>query len=121
MEGMAPLPTSRGKPFQSKLIPHEELIRTLRRKRVSYRQIGKILEREHGCKVYHKTIISFIRVRNKPIPEGLSILSRSTSSTDSATAIERLKSKPLPKAQTPVFVFDPDRPLTLKPNTKGNT
>lgn len=66
---MAPLPTERGKPFQSKLIPYEDFIRTLRRKRVSYRQIAKILTQEKGCKVYHKTVISFIRVRSKPAPE----------------------------------------------------
>jgi len=67
---MAPLPIKRGKPFQSKLIPHEEFIRTLRRKRVSYRQIARILEQERGCKVYHKTIISFMRVRSKPVSKG---------------------------------------------------
>jgi len=115
---MAPLPTSRGKPFQSKLIPHEELIRTLRGKRVSYRQIARILEQEKGCKVFHKTIINFIRVRSKPIPEAAFVSSRSGSPTSASAAIEKLKNKTTPTPEKSAFHFDPDKPLTLL-NPKG--
>jgi hypothetical protein len=108
------MPTSRGKPYQSKLIPHEALIRELRSKRVSYREIARRLDREKGCKVYYKTIISFIRVRSKPLPEGVFKASSGKVSFSSAqTAIDRLKNKPAGEPPKQRFSFDPDKPLTL--------
>jgi hypothetical protein len=54
-----------GKPFQSKLIPHLELIQQLRKKRVSYPEIARILDVEHGIKVGATTIFDFVKVRSR--------------------------------------------------------
>jgi IS30 family transposase len=111
---MRQLPTSRGKPFQSKLLPHENFIRELRNKRVSYREIARQLEREKGLRVYHKTIRSFIRVRAKPQSgRHFTHKAASTIAPSARAAIDRLKNKPTAEPSKPLFEFDPDKPLTL--------
>lgn len=54
-----------GKPFQSKLLPFEDLIRTERKRRRSYRQIAVTLQEQHGLEVNFRTIQSFVKVRAK--------------------------------------------------------
>nr|MDQ3624124.1 hypothetical protein [Verrucomicrobiota bacterium] len=65
-----PMPVStpratKRRPFASKLLPFEELIRELRASNVSYHAIAQYLETEHGMKVHRDTINSFVIVRAK--------------------------------------------------------
>jgi len=111
------LPSSRGKPFQSKLEPVIEIIRDLRRHRKSYRQIAQILRYKHGIVADRSTIWSYVKVRSKPrrdlaMLEEPSAISRT--GAISRSAIELLKAKPLPPAKKPIFTFDENKPLTLK-------
>jgi len=110
------LPSSRGKPFQSKLEPVAEIIRDLRRHRKSYRQIAQVLRDEHGILVDRSTIWNYVKVRSKPrrdfvMLEDASAISRTAAS--SRSAIELLKAKRLPPAKKPLFTFDENKPLTL--------
>ena len=52
-----------GKPFQSKLTPHYELIARLRKKHTPYPEIARRLHEEHGLKVAASTIFEFVKVR----------------------------------------------------------
>ena len=52
-----------GKPFQSKLTPHYELIARLRKKHTPYPEIARRLHEEHGLKVASSTIFEFVKVR----------------------------------------------------------
>ena len=111
------LPSTRGKPFQSKLEPVAEIIRDLRRHRKSYRQIAQILRDEHGLVADRSSIWNYVKVRSKPrrdfaMLEEASAISRTASGGRSA--IELLKAKPLPPAKKPIFTFDENKPLTLK-------
>ena len=54
-----------GKPFHSKLAPHEALIRDLRRQGRTYREIAEILKKDHGLEVHPDTVNSFVIVRAK--------------------------------------------------------
>ena len=110
------LPSTRGKPFQSKLEPVAEIIRDLRRHRKSYRQIAQVLRDEHGIVVDRSTIWNYVKVRSKPrrdfaMLEDPSAISRTGAS--SRSAIELLKAKPLPPEKKPIFTFDENKPLTL--------
>jgi hypothetical protein len=55
------------KPFQSVLIPFEEEIRQLRRRRppVSYAGIAHILNQRHGIAVTYNAVFNFVKVRSK--------------------------------------------------------
>lgn len=55
------------KPFQSVLIPFEEEIRGLRRRRppVSYAEIAHILNQRHGIAVTYNAVFNFVKVRSK--------------------------------------------------------
>jgi hypothetical protein len=52
-----------GKPFQSKLIPYEDLIRDLRKAGRTYREISDILKKDHGIEAHPDTVNSFVIVR----------------------------------------------------------
>jgi hypothetical protein len=54
-----------GKPFQSKLEPFYEFIRTCREKRCSYLRIAAAITAEHGMKVSANAVFSFVKVRSK--------------------------------------------------------
>jgi Fic family protein len=49
----------------SKLVGHEETIRSLRAAGKSYRSIAAVLEKQHGVAVSHNAIYSFLRVRDR--------------------------------------------------------
>ena len=51
------------KPPRSKLEPHYDLIRELRRRSKTYREIAKILEEHVGLHVDHSTICDFVHLR----------------------------------------------------------
>ena len=54
-----------GKPYQSILVPYEEEIHILRRRRppYSYARIGKILQEKYQISVCRETIFKFVKVR----------------------------------------------------------
>ena len=53
-----------GRPFQSKLEPFHEFIRTCREKQWSYLRIAAAITAEHGIKVSANTVFSFVKVRS---------------------------------------------------------
>jgi len=60
---LAELAESPQKPPRSKLEPHLELIRELRRKGRTYRELSRIFEERLGLSVSPSTLHSFIKVR----------------------------------------------------------
>jgi hypothetical protein len=111
------LPTSRGKPFRSKLEPFAELIRNLRRKRNSYQEIQDKLREEHGITASRSSIFSFVKVRSKrrkfyAMTEG-AVAASTTPARHPLDAIEALRRKPIPEPKKKIFEFDETKPLTL--------
>ena len=53
------------KPPRSKLEPHFQLIRELRRRKTTYREIAKVLEEFIGLHVDPSTIYDFVQVRKR--------------------------------------------------------
>ena len=110
------------KPPRSKLETHRELIRQLRRKGCTYRDIVRILHERVGLDVAISTIHSFVRVRAKqrkqvqyelpPIESESKPIS--PSSGDVASRIAALKAKPNEqKAKPKHFHFEESEPLKL--------
>jgi hypothetical protein len=111
-------PSSRGKPFQSKLEPFAAFIRDLRRRRNSYREIAARLRKGHGVTVSPSTIFSFVKVRSKHRKFYVMAEDGSACSVpilQGFDPIEALRRKPIEKPKEPLFVFDENKPLTLKP------
>jgi len=52
-----------GKPYQSKLLPHEEALFALLKAGKSYRQIARELNRKHRLNVTHNAVFSFAKTR----------------------------------------------------------
>ena len=110
------------KPPRSKLETHRELIRQLRRKGCTYRDIVRILRERVGLNVAVSTIHSFVKVRAKhrkqieyelPALEPESPLIR-VNPDDLASRIAALKSKPIEqKAKPKHFHFEENEPLKL--------
>ena len=108
---------------RSKLETHRELIRQLRRKGCTYRDIVRILHERVGVDVAVSTIHSFIKVRAKhrkqvqyelPPLESESSLSTRMNPNDVAFRIAALKAKPVePKAKSKHFHFEESEPLKL--------
>ena len=110
------------KPPRSKLETHRELIRQLRRKGCTYRDIMRILHERVGLDVAVSTIHSFVKVRAKhrnqtqyelpPLESASKSISASTD--DVASRIAALKAKPIePKAKPKHFHFEESEPLKL--------
>ena len=110
------------KPPRSKLETHRELIRQLRRKGCTYRDIVRILHERVGLAVAVSTIHSFVKVRAKhrkhvqyelPPPESQS-KSISFGPDAVASKIAALRSKPIEqKAKPKHFHFEESEPLKL--------
>ena len=110
------------KPPRSKLETHRELIRQLRRKGCTYRDIVRILHERVGLDVAVSTIHSFVKVRAKhrkqvryelpPLkPESPSIR---VSPDDVASRIAALRAKPVEQMAKPKhFHFEESEPLKL--------
>lgn len=102
---------------RSKLEPHRELIRELRRKGRTYREVARLFHERLGLYVAPSTLHSFVKVRAKhrkrtqfelPPPE--------TTSGSSATLdpIAALKAKlPVPRSTGRRFIFRENEPLKL--------
>jgi hypothetical protein len=111
------------KPPRSKLEIHRELIRHLRRKGCTYRDIVRILHERVGLDVAVSTIHSFIKVRAKhrkqvqyelPPLEPESPVNTRMSSDDVASRIAALKAKPVEhKTKSKHFHFEESEPLKL--------
>ena len=110
------------KPPRSKLETHRELIRQLRRKGCTYRDIVRILHERVGLDVAISTIHSFVKVRAKhrkqtqyelPAPESQS-KSISLGPDAVASKIAALRAKPIEqKAKPKHFHFEESEPLKL--------
>ena len=111
------------KPPRSKLETHRELIRHLRRKGCTYRDIVRILHERVGLDVAVSTIHSFIKVRAKhrkqvqyelpPLEPEPSVNTR-LSPDDVASRIAALKAKPVgQKTKAKHFHFEESEPLKL--------
>jgi hypothetical protein len=110
------------KPPRSKLETHRELIRQLRRKGCTYRDIVRILHERVGLDVAISTIHSFVKVRakhRKQVQYELPALESeskpiSVNSGDVALRIAALKAKPIEqKAKHKHFHFEESEPLKL--------
>ena len=110
------------KPPRSKLETHRELIRQLRRKGCTYRDIVRILHERVGLEVAVSTIHSFVKVRAKhpkqvqyelpPLESESKLIS--TSPGGVASRIAALKAKPVErKAKPKHFHFEESEPLKL--------
>jgi hypothetical protein len=105
------------KPPRSKLEPHLELIRELRRKGQTYRGVARLFQERLGLSVAPSTLHSFVKVRAKhrkriqfelppvevPVPE--------SSPADRIAALKARSSEQPRKASR--FVFRENEPLTL--------
>jgi hypothetical protein len=98
------------KPPRSKLETHRELIRQLRRKGCTYRDIVRILHERVGLDVAVSTIHSFIKVRAKhrkqaqyelPPLESKSSVSTRMNPNDVASRIAALKQSQSSRSQNP--------------------
>jgi hypothetical protein len=105
------------KPPRSKLEPHRELIRDLRRKGRTYREISKLFADRLGLMVAHSTLHSFVKVRashRKQVQFELPAVEIVGTPSSISKPIAALKQKPsAPQTARPRFVFRENEPLTL--------
>jgi transposase len=106
------------KPPRSKLEPHRELIRELRRKGRTYREVARLFNDRLGLHVAPSTLHSFVKVRAKHRKRMQFELPPSDlPAVDLPTALDRvavLKAKPVVRNAKPArFVFRENEPLTL--------
>jgi IS30 family transposase len=123
------------RPPRSKLEPHAEVIRELRKKRRTYQEIATFFREHLELSVAPSTIYEFVKTRAKQArkpPQATAEWEASggTSAESSAATppgadddvrerIRALRRQPVPaKKEPPRFAFDPEQPLTLKPQPK---
>jgi hypothetical protein len=108
------------KQYRSKLEPHRELIRELRRKGRTYREVAKLFSERLGLHVAPSTLHSFVKVRakhRKRTQYELPPVELSVPESSVPDRVAALKSKPLARAAKPTrFVFKESEPLTLAMN-----
>jgi hypothetical protein len=110
------------KPPRSKLEPHRELIRELRRKGRTYREVSRLFAERLGLQVAPSTLHSFIKVRARhrkqvqfELPPADAVRDIVATPTSRVAA---LKAKPtVQEAKRSRFVFRENEPLTL--STQG--
>jgi hypothetical protein len=110
------------KPPRSKLEPHRELIRELRRKGRTYREVSRLFAERLGLQVAPSTLHSFIKVRARHRKQVQFELPPADVTRDIVpTPTNRLaafKAKPtVQEAKRSRFVFRENEPLTL--STQG--
>jgi hypothetical protein len=113
------------KPPRSKLEPHEDVIRQLRRKGRTYEDIAQFFADHLNLKVAPSTICAFVRVRARrrqplhnelPAPAGNSAVSHSAiggNDADVRRHIEELKRQPPAQPEKPLFHYDENEALRL--------
>jgi hypothetical protein len=108
------------KPPRSKLEPHRELIRELRRKGRTYREVARLFNDRFGLYVAPSTLHSFVKVRAKHRKRLQFELPTSELAEADSSALDRvaaLKGKPVVRTAKPArFVFRESEPLTLTSN-----
>jgi hypothetical protein len=108
------------KPPRSKLEPHRELIRELRRKGRTYREVAHLLEERLGLYVAPSTLHSFVKVRAKHRKRTQFELPPIQLATVESPVLDRVsafKAKPVVRTAKPArFVFRENEPLTLTSN-----
>jgi IS30 family transposase len=123
---------------RSRLEPYGVLIAELRRRGWSYKDIAQVLAEKCQVKVAPSTIFDFVRVRTKtkpkvkraavaepsvtsaPEPKGTAASAPSkTTPVEVEDRIAALKQRQVSaKSRKPVFTYQEDEPLTLKPSAK---
>ncbi len=115
--GFAGLPP---KPPRSKLEPHRDLIRELRRRGQTYRDLARLFQERLGLYVAPSTLHSFVKVRAKHRKRTQFELPPLEAALPDSPALQRvavLRSKPtVPNAKPARFVFRENEPLTLTDN-----
>jgi len=105
------------KPPRSKLEPHRELIRELRRKGRTYREVAQLFRERLGLYVAPSTLHSFVKVRakhRKRTQFELPPLESVDAQSAGFAPIAALKAKSiLQKPKSARFVFRENEPLTL--------
>jgi hypothetical protein len=108
------------KPPRSKLEPHRELIRELRRKGRTYREVARLFHERLGLYVAPSTLHSFVKVRakhHKRTQFELPPLELSLPSSPALDRIAALREKTVvAKSKSARFVFRENEPLTLTGN-----
>lgn len=108
------------KPPRSKLEPHRELIRELRRKGRTYREVARLFHERLGLYVAPSTLHSFVKVRAKHRKRTQFELPPLEFAVAESPALERiaaLKTKPPVRNAKPTrFVFRENEPLTFTSN-----
>ena len=108
------------KPYRSKLEPHRELIRELRRKGRTYREVAHLFQERLGLYVAPSTLHSFVKVRAKHRKRTQFELPPMELAAAESPALDRvaaLKAKPAVRtAKRTRFVFRENEPLTLTSN-----
>lgn len=127
------------RPPRSKLEPHAEVIRELRRKRRTYVEIATFFREHLQLTVAPSTIHDFVKMRARkarsgatapelpapitaPVSDGAEIRTSTTMPPTSGDALDRIRAvrkRPVVSAsETKRFEFDPQEPLTLNPKPK---
>ena len=105
------------KQHRSKLEPHRELIRELRRKGRTYRDLARIFQEPLGLHVASSTLHSFVKVRAKHRKRTQFELPPLESTATELPVLDRLaalKAKPTAReAKRARFDFRENEPLTL--------
>ena len=108
------------KQYRSKLEPHRELIRELRRKGRTYREVAKLFNERLDLYVAPSTLHSFVKVRAKHRKHTQFELPPAQLATAELPVLDRvsaLKTKPVVRTTKPArFVFRENEPLTLTSN-----
>ena len=108
------------KPPRSKLEPHRELIRELRRKGRTYREVADLFHERLGLHVALSTLHSFVKVRAKHRKRLQFELPPTGLASTESPVLERvavLKAKPAVRGEKRTrFVFRENEPLTLTTN-----
>ena len=105
------------KTYRSKLEPHRELIRELRRKGQTYREVAHLFEERLGLYVAPSTLHSFVKVRAKHRKRAqfeLPPIQLASAESPVLDRVSAFKAKPVVRTAKPSrFVFRENEPLTL--------
>ena len=105
------------KPPRSKLEPHRELIRELRRKGRTYREVSRLIAERLGLRVAPSTLHSFVKVRarhRKQVQFELPAVELPAAQPPVSARLAGFKAKPtVQEAKRYRFVFRENEPLTL--------
>jgi hypothetical protein len=106
------------KPPRSKLEPHRDLIRELRRKGQTYRDVARLFQERLGLYVAPSTLHSFVKVRAKHRKRTqFELPPTEPTASPALTRVAALRSKPdAPKSKPGRFVFRENEALTLTSN-----